>query len=234
MMAILVLLTLVTTLCYGGWRLSRELRVVKVFTIRGGLFAVVCCCRFLIYAGCLFLGIFFMILVFIPAENRSYSIGHEFGVEIDEAVYEINRVDSRISDNRLQYVRGTVRMPEMAISVLVVVAAVVSLGAWLLHRLFRHAEQLLLSLYKRAPFTADNARHAKQIALLIVAVWCLDYAYMVGMTLYLQSRLETEGITLVLTDLPVVQTLFTAGVVFVLSEVFRLGHELEEEQEYTV
>ncbi len=225
---------ILATFLYGGWRLIGDLRMVNLMSIRGALFGFVCLCRYLVYASGLVVIIVVFVITFIPDSNRSLSLDHAFKIELNEDVYAISSPLVSREPSTLQSLRGSVELTRTPDALILVVGVIFSALLVVLHQLFSHGEKVLLSLYQRVPFTKDNAEHTRRIAVLILAAWFIYYAYMLCMTLYLQPRLETEGFTLSLIELPWISAVFTSGIVFVLSEVFKVGFELKEEQDYTV
>ncbi|MEQ8315582.1 MAG: DUF2975 domain-containing protein [Gammaproteobacteria bacterium] len=227
-------LIILVSLIYGGWRFIQEIKPIKVMSIHGALFAFVVLSRYLVYACGVVIVILLYTVIFVPESNRSLSFGHKFNLELDEDSYTIVRTDTNEADITLQSVTGTVDMADASGPFLIMIAVLGTLFLVLLHQLLCHAEPVLLSLYRRVPFTRNNADHTRRASMLILVLWFLYYAYMVGMTLFFIPRLETTGLEISMVELPFLSALFTAGIVFVLSEVFRVGFELKEEQEFTV
>ena len=89
---------------------------------------------------------------------------------------------------------------------------------------------LLLKLQLRSPFSMVVSKKLEKLAYLLLAVWVL--MAFIGKT-YLHYVVESTGITL--TDFNNGdEYLFIAGIVYIISQIFRRGIELQTENDLTV
>ena len=101
-------------------------------------------------------------------------------------------------------------------------------------RFLRHAETVLRSLYNRTPFVTGNDVLCKQLALYGIAISVTIYIGKIVLGVYLSQSFTIEGVQLSAQGISLLRPIVVAGVLFVMSEVFRIGRELKEENELTV
>ncbi len=89
--------------------------------------------------------------------------------------------------------------------------------------------QLLSKLNLKAPFTFEVTTNLEKIAYWLFAIWvvgytCGKYAEWISQSLGEPLNLSTTG----------GEFLFIAGIVYIISQIFRLGIEMQEENQQTI
>lgn len=101
------------------------------------------------------------------------------------------------------------------------------LAIWQLRKLFR-------TFVHESPFTEDNSRTLKVIALSILAMSVLSSVFSILNAFLLNQQFSGPNIHLVSKSDLSLTAVFAAAVIFILAEIFRLGSKLEAETAHTV
>jgi hypothetical protein len=232
---IFVLLSALCVLVYGALRLRNILEGVKLGTVSGALVVVVGFTRYMVYAGILGIFLFFILSLLFTDAPPPPLLQHAFKIQISNMAYGISDIQDRASEVALLYdLTGNVNVVgiDWVISTIFLIAFTIIVP--LLHWILSYAEQVLRSIGLRKPFTPENTVYTKKIALFMLCLWFTYSLYQVAMSIYLQSKLQLEGIELEMINISVVDSLFVIGLVYLLSEIFRVGYELQQEQSFTV
>ena len=232
---ILVLIPALGVLIYGGFRLRNVLKGVKLGTVSGASVVFVGFTRYMVYAGFVAILLFFTLSFLFSDAPPPPILQHAFEIQFNDLVYSISDIGGAASEVALvKNLRGNVNVVglDWVISMLCFIAFSIILV--LLHFILLYAEQVLRSLGMRQPFTEENAIYTKRISLYMLCLWFTYTLYQVVMTIYLQSILELEGVQLQMINISILESLFIIGLVYLLSEVFRVGYELKQDQSFTV
>lgn len=232
---ILVLLSALCVLIYGALRLRNILEGVKLGTVSGALIVVVGFTRYMIYAGVLAIFLFFTLSLIFTDAPPPPLLQHPFKIQISNVAYSISDIQGGTSEVALlRDLTGNVNIVGIDWVILTICLIAFSIIVVLLHWILSYAEQVLRSVGLRKPFTAENTFYTKKIALFMLCLWLTYSLYQVAMSIYLQSKLQLEGVELEMISISIVGSLFVIGLVYLLSEVFRVGYELQQDQSYTV
>jgi hypothetical protein len=115
----------------------------------------------------------------------------------------------------------------MYLALVTVMAVVVVFVLLCLRRIFA-------SLVEGYPFTLDNARRIRWIAVIVLCGEIVIKLVEFFTQRYIRSNFEAEGLTLNADFALDLSTIFVGLVLLVLSELFRIGSELQREKELTV
>ena len=160
---------------------------------------------------------------------------HQFSIQFEHNEFPItNLTQGDIGLTTITHITGNVhfgQLPNLAYLILFI-----GIGLWLFfaYQFLRHAETVLRSLYDRTPFAKGNDVLAKKLALLSLGMALTIYVGKILLAWCLSQSFEIEGVSLEPLGIDLLRPFVIAGVLFVMSEVFRVGQELKEENELTV
>lgn len=223
------ILLILVLLAIAGLFKSSNLKGIEFNTVPGALVGVVVLMRYLTYTA-VAAPVVAISNYIMDSNPDSGIISVPFRVIFDNAVIDISGMGT-------SEIRGLVGNLEVgqpdAVTLSVYVLFVLGLIA-LIHFITVKAQRVFTTLYHRKPFDEHNATLIKQIAILSFSIWALSVMFKFFMTAYLQSHLTIEGARLFFSGFNVIGPFFLFGIIFVLSEVFRVGYELKQENELTV
>lgn len=235
MFELLIGAPVISIVLFGLYRLKHVLKDIKLGSISSVLIAMVSTLRFMSYAGVVAITLFFAFSLISTDAPRPPLLQHSFKIELQNPAYSISDISGLTTANAsIKDLSGNVNIVgnDWIVSTLVLLA--VSTILLLLHWILLYAERVLRSIALRMPFTEENAICTKKISFLIIGLWISYTIYQVAMTTYLQSKLAIEGVQLELVNISIFESLFIAGLVYLLAEVFRVGYELSQDQSLTV
>jgi|GEM_PF-6505284 len=232
-----VLLILLCAVLWGGWVARRTFTGVNLLVVPGALLGFIGVCKFFLYLA-LCAPIYAILVYFtVPDDRRhtAFSIDHLFHLSFENSpvsISDIGNHDSQASEI-LQLV-AQVRVAGSDLYSLLIIVGFILIIWVLMYLILRNAEAVLRSLYERTPFVAENPMRLRHIATFVLVAWLSYCCYIFVMTAYLQSQLTIEGAELTIVSLPIIAPLIAVGLLTVLAEVFRVGYELKQENEFTV
>ena len=240
-MAFIIFITFIgilgITLTLFGKRLAAQLKSIDLRSVTGALLGLATVAR---YALFLLLAVPVMFVVHYiewrePPNPSERWFQHVFSLEFENNTYQLN--SDVIDDSGLTTITditGSVhfgQIPGMTYVILFIIGAV---WFYLAYQFLRHSELILRSLYERTPFVPGNDILAKKIAIYGLGISLTSYFGKTILGWYLLQSFTLEGVTLNPQGESLLRPLVIAGVLFVMSEVFRVGRELKEENELTV
>jgi hypothetical protein len=185
-----------------------------------------------VIAGVAFVGLGAYYL--IAPDPEGFEVDAPVSLRLDGSAFRITSAKLGVEQSIIDDVTGMVRfnvplrpLIVMYLALGTVMAAVVVFVLLCLRRIFA-------SLVAGYPFTLDNARRIRWIAVIVlcgeVAVKLVEFFTQ----RYIRSNFEAEGLTLNADFALDLSTIFVGLVLLVLSELFRIGSELQREKELTV
>lgn len=192
--------------------------------------------------GCMGVGIWMLIAFFLLSGNfsclpneacsSSASIG-SVGFKMDSTSNQLSSTEGGIAYFSEGEGKLTIQGPINKSTAVAMVVESAILGflflvtIWQLRKLFK-------TLVLGNPFTEANTKTLKLIAASIFGISLFSGLFSFVNSLLLSQQFKGQGIHLVANGDFNLTTLFAAAVVFILSEIFRLGSQLEDEKAHTV
>lgn len=232
-----MLLALLGMVIFGGLVARRTLAGVNLASVPGALLGCLGFCQFVLY--CFAVVPVFILLAFATIDpetgHTSSLVTHSFELTLDEMSLQVSDFYGNLNlPSEVTKLQAELRLTNLdGVATFLLISFVIVLWLLLFFTL-RNAEAVLRSLYERTPFVEENPKRLRQIASLLVAIWLAYCVYVFAMTTYIQSQITIIGGELAIIDLPVAMPLISAGLLIVLAEVFRVGYELKQENEFTV
>ncbi len=234
---IVIITVLGGILLFGGKRLANEIKDIDLQSISGALLGIAIVARYLLF---LFLvGPVMMIVHYIEWREQPYPtelwIDHPFALQLEQSEFPIS--DTSLGDlgfTTINNITGSVHFGQLSGSYYLAVMFSIAVWFFFAYQFLRHAKTVLQSLYNRTPFEQGNDLRVKKIACYGLAMaLTINLGETIGGLLLSQS-ISIEGVEISPTELSLFRPLILFAVIFVMSEVFRVGRELKEENELTV
>ena len=232
-----ILVVFAGVLLIGGRKLAASIKELNLQSISGVLVALITTARYLLF---LFLAIpvmiFFHYLGWREPPNPPLGwIQHPFTLEFERTEFPLNHTAlGDLGFTTITDITGSVYFGQLPVAYYCFTFLLMALWFFFAYQFLRHSETILRSLYNRIPFVVGNDILVKKIAAYGLA---MALTINIGETIvgwFLSQSFSIDGIKLSSTELSLFRPLFIFAVIFVMSEVFRVGTELKEENELTV
>lgn len=234
---VFLFLLLLMAVIYGIYAASHTVSGIKLLTVPGALMGCIGLSQLLLYTAAIFPVVLLLqfLAVTMDQTREPLSFTHSFVLELQSPAVQISDVYGQLpaaSEINKLTAQVDINGSNLITTGLLGLAYLILWG--LLYLILSNAKQVLRSLYDRTPFVKENPNRLRVIAACWISAWLVYSAYIFVMTIYLQSQLTTQGAQLRIIDIPFLTPLFVGGLLLVLSEVFRVGYELKEENALTV
>lgn len=163
---------------------------------------------------------------FVPA-IRDFPFSSDF-------IGQIRQSDGTLLDFKISSALGTIRFPDDSVAVYKIMA---------LRQVFFNLIGILVvyiflkiskSLIEKKPFTLLNAKRIRLVAFIILGVSILNSIFIFQMGVYFQNRVLSEVIVPNINLHLNYTVLFLGSLLLIISEVFRLGVTITEEQKLII
>ncbi len=155
-------------------------------------------------------------------------------LELNEDIYSITGKDAGVDDATLEHVQAHLNFRTPSNAFLLFFIIYCGSGVALLLVVIHLLRKIFSTLAAGSPFVPSNAARIRLIGWIVIgAEFAEQLLQVVGQRIVMAS-FDTEGVTL-RWDIDISgSTIFWGFVLLVLAEVFRLGVEMREDQEFTV
>lgn len=229
-MTVLILVSILIVLIAVAIFLSKPFKELDLRSVAGFLVALVVILRYMTYTM-LALPLYYVFTLVLGTEPRgTLTLSVPARIQLEPTTAAITGMGS----TDLEQFIGNLHLISPDANTMLVTSIFIIITVLLLHFAFKKAQRVLKSVHDRNPFVEDNVKTLREVAVLGLLIWLELTVYAFYMAFYLQNHLEVEGFKLIAAGNLNLGVLIICGLIFVLSEVFRVGYELKSENELTV